>query len=77
MIICDLCGAEKECLPKEIEGREYDICTRCWEPIEEKLKGKGRARNKPAPVYVPATIPEPAEPPFRHGLPPKIIAMTQ
>ncbi len=27
MIICDLCGEGKDCLQKEIEGREYDICS--------------------------------------------------
>ena len=42
MIICDLCGEAKECLQKEIEGREYDICADCWKPIAERLKGKGR-----------------------------------
>jgi len=25
MILCDLCGESKECLQKEIEGKEYDI----------------------------------------------------
>ena len=26
MIICDLCGEAKDCLQKEIAGKEYDIC---------------------------------------------------
>lgn len=26
MIICDLCGETKDCLQREIEGKEYDIC---------------------------------------------------
>lgn len=74
MILCDLCGEAKECLLKEIEGREYDVCKQCWQPIEAKLRGKGRVRRRTDPVYVPATTPEPTEPPFRPGLPPKIIA---
>jgi len=45
MIICDLCGAKKNCLQKEIEGKEYDICSECWTPLAERLKGKGRAKN--------------------------------
>lgn len=44
MIICDLCGKEKTCLQKEIDGREYDICSECWEPLAEKLKEKGRSK---------------------------------
>ncbi len=27
MILCDLCGETKECLQKEIDGKEYDICS--------------------------------------------------
>jgi hypothetical protein len=37
---CDLCGEIKECSPKKIDGRYYDICHTCWAPLEEKLKGK-------------------------------------
>ena len=43
MIICDLCGEAKDCLQKEIEGKEYDICSECWNPFAQKLRGKGRA----------------------------------
>ena len=39
MIVCDLCGEAKDCLPKEIEGKEYDICAVCWAPVAQKLKG--------------------------------------
>ena len=46
MIICDLCGHEKECLQKEIENKEYDICSECWSPIAQKLKGKGRKKHE-------------------------------
>lgn len=74
MIVCDLCGLAKECLQKEIEGREYDICEACWRPIEEKLKGKGRAKRRRDTVILPPASPEPQEPPFRPDLPPKIIA---
>ena len=28
MIICDLCGEAKDCLQREIEGKEYDIPSR-------------------------------------------------
>ena len=43
MIICDLCGEARDCLQKEIEGKEYDICSECWNPLAQKLSGKGRA----------------------------------
>jgi len=29
MITCDLCGKAKDCLLKEIEGKEYDVCSEC------------------------------------------------
>ncbi len=29
MIICDLCGEAKDCLQKEIAGKEYDVCPEC------------------------------------------------
>jgi hypothetical protein len=45
MIICDLCGKAKDCLQKEIEGKEYDICAECWTPLAQRLKGKGRVKN--------------------------------
>jgi len=32
MITCDLCGKARDCLQKEIEGTEYDICSECWNP---------------------------------------------
>jgi hypothetical protein len=52
MIICDLCGKSKDCLVKEIDGREYDICSECWNPLAQKLKGKGRTKNR-AIVFLP------------------------
>jgi hypothetical protein len=40
MIICDLCGKAKDCLQQEIESKEYDICSECWNPFAQKLRGK-------------------------------------
>src|SRR5260370_33135510 len=46
MIVCDLCGKTKDCLQKEIEGKEYDVCSECWTPLAQKLKGTGRLKNR-------------------------------
>jgi ribosome-binding protein aMBF1 (putative translation factor) len=46
MITCDLCGEAKDCSQKEIESKEYDICSECWKPLEQKLRGKGRAKKE-------------------------------
>jgi hypothetical protein len=75
MIICDLCGETKNCLQKEIEGKEYDICSECWTPLAEKLKGKGRLKNLetvclPPPRHVKER--EDEEPKSLPGEPPKI-----
>ena len=53
MITCDLCGEAKDCLQKEIEGKEYDICSECWRPFEQKLRGKGRVKKEI--VFLPPT----------------------
>jgi hypothetical protein len=45
MIICDLSGEAKDCLQKEIEGKEYDICSECWSPLARRLVGKGRTKS--------------------------------
>lgn len=77
MILCDLCGQAKECFQREIEGREFDICADCWRPLEEKLKGKGRAKRKRQTVFLPPQLTperEPEQPKPPPGLPPKIIA---
>ena len=50
MIMCDLCGERTDCLQKEIEGKEYDICARCWNALAQKLKGKG-GRNFAKPCF--------------------------
>lgn len=74
MILCDLCGQARECLQKDIEGREFDICADCWRPLEEKLKGKGRVkRTRERVLLPPRTVPEPEEPKTPPRLPPKII----
>jgi len=52
MIICDLCGEANVCLQKEIEGKEYDVCTECWNPIVQKLRGKGRVKERET-VFLP------------------------
>ena len=80
MIICDLCGKQKECLQKEIEGREFDVCADCWRPLEEKLKGKGRVKRKPEMVFLPprtALEPEPGDPKTPPDLPPKIFGSAE
>ena len=45
MMRCDLCGTTAKCVQKEIEGKEFDICETCWQPLAEKLSGKGRIRE--------------------------------
>jgi hypothetical protein len=47
MIICDLCDKAKDCLQKEIEGKEYDICSECWNQLAQKLSGKLASRRSP------------------------------
>jgi hypothetical protein len=42
---CDLCSQVKECLQKEIDNKEYDICRECWSELQTKLQGKGRAKE--------------------------------
>jgi hypothetical protein len=73
MILCDLCGQSKECLQKEIDGKEYDICAGCWDALAEKLKGKGRVRSREI-VLLPPSVKEREadEPKPLPGEPPKI-----
>jgi len=75
MILCDLCGQSKECFQKEIDGKEYDICAECWNPMAEKLKGKGKLKKRRETVFLPPLKKEP-EPPEQKpgpGEPPKIL----
>jgi hypothetical protein len=59
MILCDLYGQAEECLQKEIDSREFNICADCWQPLEEKLKGIGRLKRKREMVLLPPrTAPE-------------------
>jgi ribosome-binding protein aMBF1 (putative translation factor) len=69
LITCDLCGESKDCLQKKIEAKEYDICSDCWKPLEQKLRDKGRVKKEM--VFLPPPKkkereqekPEPGEPP--------------
>lgn len=74
MITCDLCGKDKDCLRKEIDGKEYDICAKCWSPLAEKLLGKGRQIRETVFLPPPRTIQEleKEEPKPLPGEPPKI-----
>ncbi len=74
MIHCDLCGEAKQCQQKEIEGKEYDICSECWAPLAAKLKGKGRVKKEREMVFLPPRVQEPErqEPKPSPGEPPKI-----
>lgn len=78
MIICDLCGEAKNCLQKEIEGKKYDICSECWNPFAQRLRGKGRKKDRDT-VFLPApralTQRENEEEPLP-GEPPKIWGST-
>jgi hypothetical protein len=73
VIICDLCAKPKNCLQKEIDGREYDICSECWNSLAQKLRGKGRAKEREI-VFLPAPTKEPEteDPEPSPGKPPKI-----
>lgn len=76
MMTCDLCGKEKDCSQKEMDGKEYDICSACWQPLALKLKGKGRVKLRET-VFLPQRPlqeqekekhpPVPGEPPIIQG----------
>jgi len=74
MIVCDVCGENKECFERHIEGKEYDVCINCWTPIAAKLKGKGRVTKEREIVLLPSSSPqpEPTEPKPSPEHPPKI-----
>lgn len=74
MILCDLCGQSKECSRHQIDRKEYDICADCWNPLAEKLKGKGREKKQREMVFLPPLKQEPESPPAKPGPkdPPKI-----
>ena len=51
---CDLCDQTRECVQKKIDAKYYDVCLECWQPLEAKLRGKGRATAKePLEVFLP------------------------
>lgn len=69
---CALCGRIRECLAREIDGTEYDICAECWNELAEKLKGKGRATKRDVVIPSPHHVrPEQEEKPFP-GTPPEV-----
>jgi len=72
--LCDVCGQTKVCTARQIEGKEYDICAECWNPLSEKLKGKGRVKKQRETVLLPPLTAEPEPPPLKPGplQPPKI-----
>ena len=73
MVICDLCGEAKDCDKREIEGKEYEVCSNCWTPLAEKLKGKGRVKKAREMVLLPPLQKEPEQPSRPMPLdPPKI-----
>jgi len=76
MIVCDFCGEVRACLQKEIDGKEYDVCSNCWKALAEKLSGKGRVKKNREAVLLPPPLvvkePEGEEPKPRPGEPPKI-----
>jgi hypothetical protein len=76
MIVCDLCGEVRRCRPQEIQGKEYDICSECWNPLARKLKGKGRVKKERETVFLPpvTTPPQPEKTTPVPGEPPKIWA---
>jgi hypothetical protein len=45
MILCDLCGEPKNCAQRQIEGKEYDICSECWKSLAGKTEGKGQSKE--------------------------------
>lgn len=75
MILCDLCDQAKQCSPRQIEGKEYDICADCWNALSQKLHGKGRAKKERETVFLPPRTEEkPKEPEPPPEGPPKIWA---
>ncbi len=72
MLLCDLCDQAKDCLQKEIDGKEYDICHDCWKSLSEKLKGKGRAKQHRDTVFLPSDEPEKQKRTRLPGEPPEI-----
>ncbi len=71
--MCALCDQVRECIAREIDGQEYNICSECWDALAEKLKGKERRPKHEVLIISPPDVPrdEPDEEPFP-GVPPKV-----
>jgi ribosome-binding protein aMBF1 (putative translation factor) len=73
VVKCDLCDQVRDCRTIEIGGKEYDVCSDCWNPIEQKLAGKGRkAKEEEVVLLPPARVASPHPEPRVPGRPPKI-----
>jgi hypothetical protein len=57
-------AAFRDCVPKVIGDKEYEICLACWKVLEEKLKGKGKEIRIAEPVIL---LPDPRESRQREG----------
>ncbi len=75
MTHCDLCDKPAICLPRQIEGREHEICSPCWNSLAQKLRGKGKPKKEREMVSLPPPLTvqtEPKETKPLPGAPPKI-----
>ena len=45
MITCDLCGEAKDCLQKEIDGKEIRYLLRMLEPVRAKAEGERQSEE--------------------------------
>src|SRR5690349_17183676 len=55
---CDICGEEmSDRKVARVDGKEYDLCVKCYSRTVEKLTGSGKGRfvfePTPPPVFVP------------------------
>jgi hypothetical protein len=55
---CDLCNEVRDCVPKVIGDKEYDVCVECWKALKKKLKGKGKEIRIVEPLVL---LPDPRE----------------
>lgn len=58
---CDFCGEVADCVQKEIDGREYDFCSRCCGELETRLRGKGREVSRREATLLPQNTPRTVE----------------
>jgi len=45
-MITAISAAKQGLSTEEIEGTEYDICSECWNPFAQRLRGKGRTKDR-------------------------------